>query len=117
MAASKKVLLINPPATRRVYLETNVRAGTPILPSLGLAAVAASLIRCGHNVQVIDLDLADVSGESSDALLGRTIKIFNPDVVGLTAITPTWDGAMRLSRWIKAANPSLLLVAGGIHAT
>ncbi|MFA6450041.1 MAG: radical SAM protein [bacterium] len=117
MPIPRKVLLINPPGTRRVYLETNVRAGTPILPPLGLAAIAGALAQDGHDVRVLDLDLADVCGEPESILLAGELASFAPDIAGLTSITPTWHDAIRIAKDIKEMRPETSVVFGGLHAT
>jgi anaerobic magnesium-protoporphyrin IX monomethyl ester cyclase len=117
MPIPQRVLLINPPGTRRVYLETNVRAGAPILPPLGLAAISGALARDNHDVRVLDLDLADVSGEPADALLTGNLASFAPDIAGLTSITPTWHETIRIAKEIKTLRPRTVVVCGGLHAT
>jgi len=113
----KKILLINPEGTRDVYLKTNVRVGTPILPPLGIAALAGSLVRAGHAVRVLDLDLADVYNEDVPALLKNTILGFKPDAAGLTSITPTWHSMMETARRVKELSPGTTVIAGGVHAS
>ncbi len=113
----KRILLINPPGTRRVYLETNVKVGAPVLPSLGLAALGGALAACGHSPRVLDLDVADIAGEHTGALLRKTILEFEPDAAGITSITPTWRGAMDIAAAVKAISPETTVICGGVHAT
>lgn len=113
----KRILLINPPATRRAYLETNVSVGAPVLPSLGLAALGGELLRNGHEASVLDLDLADISGRDTDRLLGETLRGLRPDAVGITSITPTWHEAMRIAASVKQALAETIVICGGVHAT
>jgi anaerobic magnesium-protoporphyrin IX monomethyl ester cyclase len=117
MPVKKKILLINPPGTRRVYLETNVSAGTPILPPLNLATIAGALTEAGHEVQALDLDLADVSGEPVQELLNRKLLDYAPHICGLTSITPTWHEMTRLAKRVKERLPAAAVVCGGVHPT
>ncbi|MCX6994050.1 MAG: radical SAM protein [Kiritimatiellaeota bacterium] len=124
-----RVLLINPPATRRAYLETNVRVGTPMLPSLGLAAIAGALRDAGHTTRFLDLDLVDVAGEPGipgepdisgkpvNKALELALREFNPDYCGITSITPTWHTAMAIARKVKQTRPATKVICGGVHAS
>lgn len=113
----RKILLIIPDGTRRVYLETNVRVGAPLLPPLGAATIAGALAQGGHDVRVLDLDLADVAGEPVEAALIGALQEFAPDVVGLTSITPTWDAMMLAADRVGSRLPGAVIVCGGVHPT
>ncbi|HOX27524.1 MAG TPA: radical SAM protein [bacterium] len=112
-----RVLLIDPAATRRVYLETNVRAGAPLLPSLGLASIAGALKKEGFSVRILDLDLVDVGGGDTELAIRKTIAEFDPDICGLTSITPTWNAMLDTAKVVKSASPSASTVCGGIHTS
>ena len=112
-----RVLLISPPATRRTYLETNVSVGAPVLPTLGLATIAGALTADNHEVRILDLDLIDVSGGSTDAALAETLIDFKPEFVGLTSITPTWHSMMDIASAVKGFNSAIKVISGGVHPT
>ena len=94
-----KVLLVNPPQPTK-YAQ----------PPMGLAIIAAVLEREGHQVNILDanalrLQPEEVVSQAPDA-----------DVVGLTAMTPTINAAIRIARHLKQANPDLTTILGGPHA-
>ncbi len=117
MPVKRKILLINPPGARRVYLETNVRVGTPVLAPPWPAMIGGALLEAGHEVRALDLDLADVEGKHVDAQLEAALCEFGPDIAGLSSITPTWNEMMRLASRIKTVRPETTVVCGGLHAT
>ena len=41
----------------------------------------------------------------------------SPDIVGLTAATPTFNSALSIAKKIKAVLPSAIIVLGGAHIT
>src|SRR3989338_8062573 len=84
-----KVLLIQPAATDRGFIH------------LGLGFIAASIEECGHTVRIIDLG---IEGESKKTVI-RLIKETNPDLVGITALTPTYPGALRVAAMVKDLYP------------
>jgi len=96
----QKIVLINPP----YFLGYSQ-------PPIGLALMAAVLEREGYKVTVLD----------ANTLTFNSIEILpyvaNADVVGLTAMTPTINAAMRTARQLKQIKPDLVIVIGGPHAT
>ncbi len=120
-----KILLINPPRSP----ENNILKFAPeeakrfihkklIGPPLGLLTIAASVK--DHDVTVFDTkgeyDLipeTPVLGE----LLALLLEKYQPDIVGVTAITSEFDFCVEICRVVKQFNPLILTVAGGLHAT
>lgn len=104
-----KVVLVNPNYQRKIRRI----AQTTIGPPLGLAYVAASTRAQGHDVTIIDANALALSPErtSEQALL------HGPDVIGVTATTPTIALAHHLCSLIKAKAPEVVTVVGGPHGT
>ncbi|HWA28038.1 MAG TPA: radical SAM protein [Lacunisphaera sp.] len=98
----KRVLLINPPSPERL--------GAPLL---GLQYVAASLLRHGHEVRV--LDAAASYAAPDEAAILAVVEEFKPDVVGVALFTRWVWHAYRLAGKLRGLGP--VLVAGGAHAT
>jgi len=98
------VLLVNPPF-----------GGKSELPPLGLLSLAAVLLQEGHAAEVLDLDA--VPAPDPMAVLGDALARFEPDVVGVTAMTDSFSAASEACRRVKSWNPAALTVIGGIHAT
>ena len=82
-------------------------------PPLGLAYLAAALSEAGSEVKILDL----VVYPYSRAMLQNVLETFQPQLVGLTAVTMTFDNAMGVIRDIKRLNPDILTVMGGPHVT
>jgi radical SAM superfamily enzyme YgiQ (UPF0313 family) len=104
-----RVLLTQPP------LSTNPEVGPPV----GLCTLAAWLIHKGHEVSVLDLDLA-VKGlpagqEIYRGLLADAVRDFVPQVVGVTSMFNNSLQAERLTRTVKDCDDSIVTVGGGSH--
>ncbi len=82
-------------------------------PPLGLAYLAAALSEAGSEVKILDL----VVYPYSQNILQNILETFQPQVVGLTAVTMTFDNAMGVIRDIKHINQNIITVMGGPHVT
>jgi len=80
-------------------------------PPLGLAYLAGALSAAGVEVKILDL----VVFPYSSAMLRSLVETFRPQVVGLTAVTMTFDSAMGVIKDIKGIDPEILTVMGGPH--
>ena len=80
-----------------------------VLPPLGIGYIASSLERAGHVVDIIDAIALSLSKEQ---VLER-IKKFNPRIVGITAMTPTFKGALEAAKLAKINGA--ITVMGGVH--
>jgi anaerobic magnesium-protoporphyrin IX monomethyl ester cyclase len=98
-----RVLLINP------YYPISE---TPS-PPLGLAYLAAALSAAGIEVKILDL----VVFPYKRTMLQSLLENFKPRIVGLTAVTMTFDFAMKVVRDIKQLDPDILTVMGGPHVS
>jgi radical SAM superfamily enzyme YgiQ (UPF0313 family) len=79
---------------------------------LNLAGLAAIAENAGHAVQLID-------GEAERLAVGEIIarvRRFSPDLIGLTATTPSFHIARELAQALRAATPSPIVV-GGPHVS
>src|SRR6266511_4208978 len=85
----------------------------PFEPPLGLASLVAALEARGH-----DVTLVDMQGSLMDAPeLQRRLAAEQPDLVGITAMTPTLPEALRVARVARAVVPAARIVLGGVHPT
>ena len=91
----------------RLAKSLNDRQG--VLPPLGLAYIASSLEEAGHKVDLIDAIALCLSKEE----VSERIKQFDPELVGITAMTPTFHGALEAARIAKIHNKKTLI--GGVH--
>lgn len=94
----KKILLINPRNIAYTLAEGK------IIP-LGLAYIAGILVKYGHIVKCIDLQV-----ESENKL---DIEIHNCDIVGISTLTPNIKEAWRIAK--KAKENNKLVIIGGPH--
>ncbi len=92
-----KVLLINPPSN----------APNPIM-SLGLAYLAAALEAADIDTDVID---AWAEGYTIDQL-GKLIKEKQPDIAGITMMSPMYASAMRTVDSVRQHSNSKIVVGG-----
>lgn len=97
-----KILLINPPQAT-LYPQ----------PPLGLAMVAAVLEKNGYLVKILDLPVLGFSENS----LSTVVRQEKPDVVGVTAMTPTINSAVSIVEKVKECDSNITVVLGGAHAT
>lgn len=95
-----KVVLINPPQHTR-YPQ----------PPMGLALLGAILEREGYGVDIVDANVDSILVE--DIIDGR----IPADIVGITAMTPTINSALKIAQSLKFYKPELKIILGGVHAT
>lgn len=85
----------------------------PFEPPLGLAYLTAYVKRLGHDVTLLDMQALMMDSEE----LARRLKAERPDVVGITAMTPTLPGSLRAADIARAEVPTATIVLGGVHPT
>ena len=101
-----KVALIVPPATGMSKM------WCPNLP-IGLAYLAAVLEKAGYGVTVFDCPALDIDHKT----LGGKLSSFEPDIVGITSVTPTINSTILTARVAKEACPNARIILGGPHPT
>jgi anaerobic magnesium-protoporphyrin IX monomethyl ester cyclase len=106
MSKTAKIALVNPPILKGVYHHQ------PFL-TIGLAYLAAVLKKNGHEVTVIDCLALEMDHEKLKAKLSS----FEPDVVGITSMTPMIQSTLLSARVAKEARPDAIVALGGPHAT
>ena len=82
-----------------------------IYPPLGLLYIAAVLENEGHMVQVLDSQASNLTTQETQ----EEIRKAKPDVVGITAMTPTIKGAFEAARLSKEVYPDVPTVLGGVQ--
>lgn len=106
------ILFINPPSRKTVYLETNVKVGTPSYPNLTLATLAAS-IPPSYKARVFDMDLVN----NNISKLFQAILNLSPKYIAITAKTPDYPYCETLFKKLKSHFPNIITVIGGVHVT
>lgn len=82
-------------------------------PPLGLAYLAAALEHAGVVVKILDYVVFPYAIEDFQ----RELDCFQPDIIGATAVTMTFDNAIGLIQEAKRHCPDCLTVMGGPHVS
>ena len=106
MQKRAKISLVNPPPLKGVYRHQ-------LYLPIGLAYLAAVLEEDGYDVTVIDCPALEIDLKQ----LKTKLASINPDVVGITSMTPTIQSALLSASAAKEACPDAMVVLGGPHAT
>lgn len=112
MPKVKRILLISL-SLEKIYEGTNLRKTVPMIPSLGLAYIAGSLLEENHEVNVFDFNL---QGNDDRKFIGE-VERFQPDFVGISFVTPLIKEADRIARIVKRFNQNILVIGGGPHCS
>ena len=108
-----KVLLIFPPQSLTERYAHNVEGVGGFLPPLGLCYMAAVLEREGHEVRIMDCPVNNYgSGDITTEIMN-----FQPQLVGIAALTSLADVTIQLCDLIKNQFPNVTVLLGGPHAT
>ena len=107
-----KTILINP-VSALVMKSKKYRRGLAALPPLGLAYLGSALEKSGIETIIIDQYVDMIDNEK----IIKIIKDENPDVVGLSCLTPVMNNVSMLVRSIKELSDDISIVLGNIHPT
>jgi len=83
------------------------------LPHLGVLMLGAALRDAGHAVRILD---ASAQGLGYEQTVNEALRS-QPDVIGLTAVTPSILKTVRLAQLLKKVLPRVPVVIGGPHFT
>lgn len=106
-----RILLINPSLLEAniSHYKKSVEKNRGVYPPLGIAYVASSLLKAGHEVRLIDCDVEeDYLGK-----IATTCRRFKPELVGFYSMTWTFRQNVNLLKRIKRIHPKLKSVVGG----
>lgn len=103
-----RVAFVQPPNPQRSGDWKKMRVSRP---PINIALLAAYVREFGHESIIYDLDWVD--GSLSD--MARLILAKNPDVVGITCLTPRAEIVLSLAKSIKEFNPEVKIIIGGAH--
>lgn len=107
-----KVVLINPAQTDKIR-NSLYKTISPVALPLGIAYLAAVLEK--NHVEVLVFDQC-VNGMSNDELVAAVINN-DPQLVGLSCLTPAMGNVIRLIKKIRKDKKNIKVVLGNIHAT
>lgn len=103
-----KVVLLNPNTGLEERIENEAA-----WPPLGLLYLGTVLQEGGHEVKIIDNARVQLPVES----VADQVKKDDPEVVGISALTPTFRQSIKLAQAIKEKNPEIKIVYGNYHST
>ena len=106
MSKTAKIALVNPPILKGVYHHQ-------LFLPIGLAYLAAVLKKNGHEVTVLDCLALEMDHEQLKAKLAS----FEPNLVGITSMTPMTQSTLLSAGVAKEACPNATVTLGGPHAT
>jgi len=109
-----KVLLVNPPSENEI-LSCNpeiIKSERGYDPPLGLLYLAGYLKQySNYELKIIDAQVEKLNYSQ----LKEKVEEFNPDVVGITAMTFTLLDVIKTAETVKEAHPGIKIVVGGPH--
>jgi anaerobic magnesium-protoporphyrin IX monomethyl ester cyclase len=103
-----KVLLVNPPERTELAMVMGINA-----PPLGLMHLAAYLEKHAIPVEILDANILGY-GPRRIALEAKRSRV---DIIGLTAATPAINSALAVMDAVRAMNPDVVGIIGGVHST
>ncbi len=101
-----KILLVNPYIPMKRYLTQAEQ-----FPNGALLQLGTVLENEGHTVKIIHMMADDISLQQ----LSEIIKVFKPELVGLTAVTFQSRTLRETAKAVKDVAKSIITVAGGSH--
>ncbi|KWT90138.1 B12-binding domain-containing radical SAM protein [Candidatus Magnetominusculus xianensis] len=110
----KRLLLINPSSENEIQspLPYFVSEGKGVTPPLGILSIAAQAMQnTDYTTMLIDVQVEGLSYES----LANKISQFNPDIIGITAMSMTVRDAYKTIQMSKKICPNSKIVVGGPH--
>ena len=110
----KKVALVVA-SYKEVYKKSKITQAVPMLPSLGLATVAGSILELGsdYDVRIIDLNVE----HDENRILQDTFSDFQPDMTGVSFTIQNTNRADEISRMAKEYSKNAVTIAGGPHVS
>jgi anaerobic magnesium-protoporphyrin IX monomethyl ester cyclase len=106
LSGKMKIILINPRSRRPEEIQQKC------FPPVNLLYLAASLLRSGYDVDIID---ANAFGLPDGAVV-RQVAERHPELIGISLLSETMIQTCRLTERLKAACPRATLMLGGPHA-
>jgi anaerobic magnesium-protoporphyrin IX monomethyl ester cyclase len=105
------VCLVNPPWALAEHFG-KFRNVASVQQPLGLAYLAAGLEMNGHEVAIIDAAVLNYNDER----IIEEIRRYAPDIIGVTCVTPSYQGTLTLAFKLKSMFDLPVLI-GGPHVT
>lgn len=107
-----KIVLCTIPDSIEKRLSSSLSIKKGFLPPLGLGYIAAVLEKAGHEILIVDAPVLKMKVES----LSEYIVSLNPEIIGLSILTPAFEKSVALAKLIKS-KISVPIIVGGPHST
>lgn len=109
------ILLIRPNDSVDIFsrLPASINKAQGIYPPLGIAYLASNLKKHNFDVAIYDMEAESYGNGYED--LKNMLKKYNPDFVGVTAMTPTVLNALGVLKEVKKYNNNIKTIIGGTH--
>ncbi|WP_197082852.1 cobalamin-dependent protein [Pseudorhodobacter ferrugineus] len=101
-----RIVLINPP-----HRAIGSRVPGELLPPLGLLAIGGPLIDAGHEVRLINADIAPMPLPEIIAQIGNAEAV----LIGHSGSTSAHPVVLELTAMIRAAYPQVKIIYGGVY--
>ncbi len=110
-----KIILVNPPYGfgDLVGKSRSMKIVMNVIQPLGLGYIAALLERDGYEVRIED---SQCLGYNHRTLIDR-VKSFCPDILGISATTPTFGSCLLTAQMFKKSLPKVPVIIGGAHVS
>jgi anaerobic magnesium-protoporphyrin IX monomethyl ester cyclase len=108
----KKIILVNPPLSGKDRYGNLARAGA-YMPPLGLGFLASVLRNRGFDVRLLDCEALGLDVRQAV----KNIFSFEPDYVGITAVTISIHSAAELAAELKKTDKTPRVILGGTHVS
>jgi len=108
--SGKKILLVNPPLSGKERYGKLASAGV-YMPPLGLGFLASLLRQEGFEIRILDCEILGLNIKQTV----EYVSSFQPDYVGITAVTISIFSAAEVARAIKQYNKEIYVILGGAH--
>ena len=105
-----KIILINPPLSGKERYGELAGSGV-YMPPLGLGLLASVLRKEGFEVRILDCEALRLNVKQT---IDRILS-FQPDYVGITAVTMSIYSAAEVARALKLKSSKLYIILGGAH--
>ncbi|MBN2572406.1 MAG: B12-binding domain-containing radical SAM protein [Ignavibacteriales bacterium] len=103
-----RVLLVS---TQRALMGFDLYAR---IPNLGLNSLAANIDKNLFDVRVVDLVCV---GKKAVDYLKNIVDYYQPDVIGISAMSFQYATALELAKFIRSYNREIKILLGGYHAS
>lgn len=109
-----KIALVFPPYSAEDLLgaSKSLKNVLNIMPPLGIAYLAAVLGRHDYEVKLYDCSL-----DISHVQLLELLREEQPDIIGISSTTPSFESAKRVARGVREYLPGATTIIGGSHVT